>query len=200
SLIGGFKELCIHRRKKYEFREDLVNSTREYCVKSIMASIKFLNANVIGNSIFMIILGILSIVIARLVTGVNVVTLISFVIVLLYLLGPIRIILNAIPRLTGVKVSWERIKGFVKDLDVGGKGDPVKEFIKNLDRAEKEDIINFKEIQDLPKAVENLKVEGLCFRYEPTDEGKDNVFSLGPIDLEVNRGEILFIIGGNGSG
>lgn len=200
SLIGGFKELCIHRRKKYEFREDLVNSTRENCVKSIMASIKFLNANVIGNSIFTIILGILSIVISRLVTGVNVVTLISFVIVILYLLGPIRVILNAIPRLTGVKVAWDRIKGFVKSLDVGGKGDPVKEFINNLDRAEKEDIINFKEIQDLPKVVENLKVEGICFRYEPTDEETDNVFSLGPIDLEVNRGEVLFIIGGNGSG
>jgi putative ATP-binding cassette transporter len=200
SLIAGFKELSIHRRKKYEFREDLVDSTRENCDKSIMASIKFLNANLIGNSIFTIILGVLSIVISRLVKGIDLVTLISFVIVILFLLGPIRVVLTTIPRLTGVKVSWDRIKGFVKDLDVAGEGDPVKEFIKNLDRVKKEDIINFEEIQDLPQVVENFKVEGLYYEYEPTDEEPYEVFSLGPIDFEVNRGEILFVIGGNGSG
>jgi putative ATP-binding cassette transporter len=200
SLIGGYKELCIHRRKKYEFREDLVSSTRENCVKSIMASIKFLNANLIGDSIFMIILGILSIVISRLVQGVSIVTLISFVLVILYLLGPIRLVLNAIPRLTGIRVAWDRIKGFVTDLDVAGEGDPVKEFIKNLDRVKKEDIINFEEIRHLPRHVQNFKVEGLSYQYELNDENGEKGFAVGPIDLEVNRGEILFIIGGNGSG
>ncbi|MGD2085260.1 MAG: cyclic peptide export ABC transporter [Candidatus Aminicenantes bacterium] len=200
SLIKGFKELSIQRRKKYEFREDLLDSTQKYCSKTITANVKFLNARIIGNSVFMIILGILSIVISRMVKGVNLFTLISFVMVVLYLLNPIQSIMNVIPRLANIKVSWNRIKGLVNDLDVDGKKTRVKKFIKNLDRVIKEEPINLKEIRSLPQQVKKLKVEGLCFEYEPTDEGVKKGFSVGPIDFEVDKGEILFIIGGNGSG
>lgn len=200
SLIKGFKELSIHRHKKYEFREDIIGSTRIHCEKSIMAGIKFLNANILGSSVFMIILGILSIVISRLVTGVSLVTLISFVMVILFLLSPIRQILGAIPQLTAIKVAWDRIKGFVKDLDTDGGKDPVKEFIKNLDRAEKKEVIHLEEIRDLPQQVRNFKVEGLRYQYKSNDENGEKGFSVGPIDFEINSGEILFVIGGNGSG
>jgi len=200
GLIKGYKELSIHRRKKYEFREDLIDSTQKFCDKSVMASIKFLNAGLLGNSVSMVILGILSIVISRVVKGVNMITLISFVMVLFYLLGPLRQILGAIPQLTGLKVAWNRIKEFVRDLDVDGKKDPVKEFIKNLDRAKKEEIIDFNEIRDLPKLILNLKAEGLCYQYKSTAENGEKGFAVGPIDFEIDSGEILFVIGGNGSG
>jgi cyclic peptide transporter len=200
GTIRGYKELSIHRRKKYEFRQDLVNSTRKYCNKNIKAGIIFLNASILGSSISLIILGILSIVISRIVKGVNIVTLISFVMVILYLMGPLRVILNTIPRLTGIKVAWNRIKEFIGDLDVQDHRDSIKEFARNLDRVEKEETINLKEIENLPRQVENFKVEGLRFDYANGNEEKEKGFSVGPVDFEVNNGEILFIVGGNGSG
>lgn len=200
GLIQGYKELSIHRSKKYEFREDLVNSSKKNCEKSITAAIKFLNANLIGNSFSLIILGILSIVISRLVSGENAATLISFVMVILYLLGPLRIVLNSIPALTGLKVSWNRIKEFVKDLDVQGNQDSVKQFIRNIDLPKNKDSIDITEFPPNGKVVENLKVKGLMFEYEPIDEDQEKGFSVGPIDFEMKKGEILFIVGGNGSG
>ena len=37
------------------------------------------------------------------------------------------------------------------------------------------------------------------FSYEPKDEGERS-FTLGPLDLTLATGELVFIIGGNGSG
>jgi cyclic peptide transporter len=43
----------------------------------------------------------------------------------------------------------------------------------------------------------HIEAKGLCFRYEEDD---GHGFSLGPIDLDLRRGETLFLVGGNGSG
>ncbi len=200
SLISGYKELSIHRRKKYEFRDDLVDSTRQGCIKSIIASVKFLNASLIGDSITYVILGVLSIVVSRVITGVNVVTLISFVMVILYLLTPIRSVVGMIPFLTGLKVAWGRIKELVEELEVEGDQDSIKQFIRNVDLPEEKETIDLTVLDQLHKNVENLKVEGLTFAYEPEDEEHERGFAVGPFDLEVNKGQALFIIGGNGSG
>lgn len=43
-----------------------------------------------------------------------------------------------------------------------------------------------------------LHLKGLMFQYKNKD-GVDN-FSIGPIDLKIDKGEIIFVTGGNGSG
>jgi putative ATP-binding cassette transporter len=197
-LIRGYKELSIHRRKKYEFKEDLIDSSRENCIKSVIASVKFLNANIVADSIILIILGTLSIVISRVISGTNVITLISFVMVLLYLISPIRVILNSIPNLTRIKVSWGRIKDFVRELNVEGGMDSVKEFIRKIDLPTNEDILDTENTEIYKTKVEKFQVEGLKFQYE-NEEGEKG-FSVGPIDFSLNRGEVLFVVGGNGSG
>jgi putative ATP-binding cassette transporter len=61
-------------------------------------------------------------------------------------------------------------------------------------------------IEDLPRAVPpivkpdspfHIELRGVCFRHHHT--GEDD-FLLGPIDLELRSGEMVFIAGGNGSG
>ena len=44
-----------------------------------------------------------------------------------------------------------------------------------------------------------LIVRDLEYRY-PSSEEEEESFSIGPVDLEIKSGEILFIVGGNGSG
>jgi putative ATP-binding cassette transporter len=41
-----------------------------------------------------------------------------------------------------------------------------------------------------------IELRGVQYRYH----GEDGDFSLGPIDLELRRGELVFVVGGNGSG
>src|SRR5688572_31547538 len=45
---------------------------------------------------------------------------------------------------------------------------------------------------------ESLRLAGVTHTYHREQE--DGAFTLGPIDLEIRRGEIVFLIGGNGSG
>jgi cyclic peptide transporter len=49
-----------------------------------------------------------------------------------------------------------------------------------------------------PTRFEKLEMRGIEFRY--TDRFSDTVFKIGPIDFTLQRGELVFIIGGNGSG
>lgn len=44
----------------------------------------------------------------------------------------------------------------------------------------------------------SIELRGICYRYPGRDD--EPGFALGPIDLEVQPGEILFIVGGNGAG
>lgn len=52
-------------------------------------------------------------------------------------------------------------------------------------------------------AFERIAFEGVCFSYDPSANGSASgsaSFTIGPLDLELRRGEVVFITGGNGSG
>ena len=49
-----------------------------------------------------------------------------------------------------------------------------------------------------PKRFERIEMRNIEFRY--TDRFSDTVFKIGPIDFTLQRGELVFITGGNGSG
>jgi cyclic peptide transporter len=201
SMIKGFKELSMHFRKKKEYRDDLLGSCQRLYEKNITAALKFLNASIIGNSFVMIVLGALSIVVPRVLTGVKILTLISYIMVLLYLIGPVNALLALIPRLTGIKVSWDRIQGFIKALDDQVEPDSVTQLIKKLNAPDSEKHFELKLIDNTEgkRIVESINAEGLMFQYESENDDEET-FSVGPIDLEIKKGESLFIIGGNGSG
>jgi cyclic peptide transporter len=201
SLIKGYKELSMHLCKKTEYRQDLVGSCRTFRDASVAASLKFLNANIIGNSFIMIILGVLSIVVPRVLSGFQTLTLISYIMVLLYLIGPIGALVGVIPGLTRIKVSWDRIKGFIKVLDVQLQPHNAQQLFKKLDRGlnDPEAALSADD-SPLPgkEPVESIVAEGVEFEY--VDEDGTFGFAVGPIDISLAKGEILFIIGGNGSG
>jgi putative ATP-binding cassette transporter len=200
GLIDGFKELSLHFEKKKEYREDLFDSCRRFCSKSITAGLKFLNARIISGSFMMIIVGTVSIVIPRMLTDVKTVILVSFVMILLYLLGPITAILSIIPTLLQIKVSWDRIKDFIGLLDLKIGEESAQQLIKRLNAAESSEnslalLVNN---PTKPRVVESIQVENAVFEYDAKNEKEK--FSLGPVNLEIKKGEACFIIGGNGSG
>jgi cyclic peptide transporter len=100
--------------------------------------------------------------------------------IILYLIGPINGILNSIPNIIQIKVAWNRIKGFIEEIK------PDLE-LKDILMTRNKDI-----------KVNSLSIQKLMFEYEKGQE--DDNFKVGPINLNINSGEILFIIGGNGSG
>ncbi|UCH94852.1 MAG: cyclic peptide export ABC transporter [Candidatus Aminicenantes bacterium] len=180
GLIDGFKELSIHFNKKKQYRDDVEKSTQEFRDKTTVGIVKFINAFMIGESMLVAVLGAVAFAVKRLFPEIQLFTLMSFIMALLYLIGPVNAILNSIPAMVQLRIAWNRVKGFVKDIPAN---------------MTPEDIENLK--LDIP-SVERVEAKGVVFQYE--SEGDDTPFALGPIDFEANKGEAVFIVGGNGSG
>ncbi|MDW3191878.1 MAG: cyclic peptide export ABC transporter [Cytophagales bacterium] len=99
-----------------------------------------------------------------------------YVIILLFITGPINNLINLQQTYTRFLVAINRVKQFLEDF----KAVESKE--------EKEEQID--------KSFELLQMENITFRHK----SENGEFVLGPIDFQLRKGEIVFISGGNGSG
>jgi cyclic peptide transporter len=178
GMTDGYKEINLHRNKKKEYKADIERAAGVNKEKIYTASIRYVNAFLIGESMLILLLGIVVLAIPRLFPGIPTYTIMSFVLVVLYLSGPVNAELRAVPVIMQMVVSWRRLKGFMEAI-------PASLHVERTD-------------QVVDRKVKNIKVEDLRFKYKNVDE--QDGFGIGPINLEVNNGEILFIIGGNGSG
>ncbi|MCP4152916.1 MAG: cyclic peptide export ABC transporter [bacterium] len=181
GLVDGFKELSLHFNKRMEYKDEVGRVCDEFRMKISKALIRFVNAFLVGESLLLIILGTVGYGIPRLFPDITPLTLMAFIMVLLYLIGPINAILNAMPAISQLRVAWNRVQEFTDDIPA------------NMDPQEMKEIVKLK-----PQPVGQMKTTGLYFEYE--GENEDETFSVGPIDFETGKGEIVFIIGGNGSG
>ena len=179
GVTDGFKELSLHRNKRREYREEVAASANEYKVKMSTANIRFANASFVGEAVLIVILGVVAFGFPKLFPGIRIYTLMSFIIVLLYLIGPVNTILKSVPSVMRLRIALNRIKGFLNSI-------PAASHVKQ------ESLIA------IYNTIESIKAEGVKFRYKSDKE--QDLFEVGPIDLEVRKGEIIFIVGGNGSG
>ena len=101
---------------------------KEYRDRLSLANIRFVNAFLIGESLLTLLLGIVVFGIPRAFPGISNTTIMSFVIVVLYLIGPINAILGAIPAIMQLRVAWKRITGFnvvmLKGAEINSEGPP----------------------------------------------------------------------------
>jgi ABC-type siderophore export system fused ATPase/permease subunit len=103
---------------------------------------------------------------------------ISYVIIILFISGPINNIINLQQLYTRFFVANTRISNFIKDFDV----------------IEEENLPKESSLDDF----ESLSFNDVGFTYPCKDE--ESSFQLGPINLNIKKGETIFIVGGNGSG
>ncbi|UXE67971.1 MAG: cyclic peptide export ABC transporter [Chryseotalea sp. WA131a] len=180
GIIDGFKELSLHTRQKSEYKEEVGASAGEFKDKISTADIQFTNAFLIGESFLVLLLGFVSIGMSEIFPAIEVYTIISFVIVLLYLIGPVNAILESVPSLMTLRISWNRITKFIDEI-------PASVDSNKQARVEKSD------------PVLTFEARGITYQFK-NEAGVKTGFEVGPIDLQINGGEILFVIGGNGCG
>lgn len=102
---------------------------------------------------------------------------ISYVVIIMFVSGPINNLINLQQMYTRFIVANTRINNFLKDF-------------KLLDNDVDLEVTE-------TKKFESLVFKDVCFSY---DEENQESFALGPINLEIKQGETIFIVGGNGSG
>jgi cyclic peptide transporter len=183
GLVQGFREISLHYNKKVQYEEDVEESCDEYRRTRVSAFVKFINANLISSSMILMLLATICIAFPRIFPEMSTARLISFIMVLLYMIGPVTSIMASFPNFIRIKVSWDRIQKFLKEIPVIHDADDYKKIRTRSHKGE---------------TVEHIEVKGLYFQY-PGEADREG-FALGPIDFKVSKGEILFLVGGNGSG
>ncbi len=179
DLILGFKELKLSVSRRKNIMRDYLGPNRDSSEK-----LDF-NINYVFLSINMVSQYGLYVVIAAILFGLPALgfleraDVIAYVVVILFISGPINNLINLQQMYTRFMVANKRIKTFMEDFQIS---DEVEVLAEN-----KED-----------HKFHSLQFKNISFDYE--NENDEKTFALGPIDLTINQGEVLFIVGGNGSG
>jgi putative pyoverdin transport system ATP-binding/permease protein len=176
GMVEGFKELSLHRGKKLEYKQEVDETAGVYKQKIVTAGLRFVNVFMIGELLLSILLGVVAFAFPTLFPSVQTHTIRSFIVILLFLIGPVNAILGAVPAVLQVRVAWNRIKQFLEEIPA------------NLNLMQEQ--------QPVGLSVQSIRTNDLCFQYK----NEQVLFTVGPVNLEALSGEIIFIVGGNGSG
>ena len=179
-LTEGLKELLMHQRRRREFiDQELRRAAELYRRTSLAAARQYTFAEAWSQFCFYAIIGVILFVFPHLL-ALNSESLVGYVVVLLYMMGPIWGIIGALPNVEKGQVAFDNITrlGFALD-DAMDSGDS-----RPYERALRPGVVS---------------LEKVVYRYAE-NESLSEAFSLGPIDLRLAAGELVFIIGGNGSG
>jgi putative pyoverdin transport system ATP-binding/permease protein len=179
DLMGGIKELNINKKKQQEFKNDMLLCCSDFKEKTVQAGMGFVNVFVVGELLFTIVIGSVVFVFPLLFKGITEIERMSFVLIFLYMTGPVNGVLNSIPQILNIRISWNRIK----------------ELINNLSLIENQSQQSFK--VELSNSKLEIELKNVEFKYMNNNKEE---FTLGPINYIFKSGEIAFIAGGNGSG
>jgi putative ATP-binding cassette transporter len=177
ALTGGTKELQLHRRRREAFlhgRLDAATSTLHE-VSSAAVRVHLL-AGTWTQLLFSALIGALLFVGPRF-EGVSMQALTGYLFATLYLMTPVWAIIECWPIYARARVALHKIEEL--QLALGDATEPG---------ADGEVVGDWRQ----------LELDGVTFAYDAPEGGEG--FVLGPIDLTLRRGEVVFVVGGNGSG
>ncbi|WP_139487894.1 cyclic peptide export ABC transporter [Brevibacillus dissolubilis] len=179
DLLYGFKELTLHLGKRRHFQADMDQSCVRYRDTRNEGMLAFVNVFVLGELIFVFVIGFVAFGFLEIFPNMSKEMISTYVFVFLYMTGPVNGVLQFLPQIIQMKISWKRINELLAHLESIENSTPVAmPDTSAQDRFE-------------------LSLQDVEFGYK-NKEGQH--FSVGPINYQLRSGEILFITGGNGSG
>ena len=177
SVVEGAKELRLNRKRRAQ-----VHGVRLSAAADLVARLKaralglFWIAEGTNSALFFLV--VVWILVARPSLGIDAQVVSGFIIVLLFIKGPIEELAALLPFLSQAQVALRRIARlsaeFRKEPHAVGSAQPA--FLAS-----------------------RIELRQARYRFDAAQEGTQP-FEVGPIDLRLRRGETLFIVGGNGSG
>jgi putative ATP-binding cassette transporter len=179
ALTLGAKELKIHNERRQAFiREGLEATADALQEHNVAGQNLYTVAASWGQVLVFIVIGLILFIFPSIHT-LDRTMLTGYALTLLYLMTPLQVIMNSLPQLTRANVALNKVNelGFT----LGSQGSEQAE-----------------EKQFQTDTWETLRLSSVSHRYQRDGEASD--FILGPLDLTFKPGEMVFIIGGNGSG
>jgi putative ATP-binding cassette transporter len=181
SLTEGTKELKLHSgRRKAFFFEELEPAAASVQRSNVTGHTIFLGATSWGHVLFFVLVGVVIFAMPS-IQELDPLVLTGFALTILYMMTPLEGIMDTLPRLGLATVSARKIESLGLSLLEAGQDAEVS----STEPASRPDWRTF-------------ELRGATHTYR--SEAGDGHFTLGPLDLSIDRGELIFVIGGNGSG
>jgi putative ATP-binding cassette transporter len=191
SITDGAKELRLNgQRRSFVYEHELSGTIDAIFRLRVRAANVFVSANAFGSLLFFVVVGLILTLQARSADADRSV-MTGFVLVLLYMKGPIQEIVGALPSIGRAQVAFARIAELSARFStrepslVAGHGTTPAQ---------------------LADVFDTISLADAHYRFaKPQDEREAPVqgsggFELGPVSLTIERGETLFIVGENGCG
>jgi len=180
ALTEGIKELKLHRHRRHEFLNGGVKvATEEYRRHNVAAETRFALAQNWSQFLFFALIGLILFLMPRL-EGVSSHAMTGYVVVTLYLMGPLSAIMFVFPVFGRAQIALQKIE------KVG------------LTLTERSSDLSIPSSNCSLVGFDRLELVGISHAYRR--ENEDSTFTLGPVNLAFSPGEIVFLVGGNGSG
>jgi putative ATP-binding cassette transporter len=179
AIIHGIKELKLHPGRREAFLDkNLTGLTGELRRLNVLGFSLFSAASSWGMFLFFAFIGLMLFVLPVYGPQGGAGLLVSYTLTVLYLQQPLDALMTNVPFLSRGQVALrkvEQLSGLVEGLTESARALPA------------------------PRAsFTRLELRGVTHSYHR--EREDSSFTLGPISLTLEKGELVFLVGGNGSG
>jgi len=177
-LLDGFKELKMNRQKSDDLFDQIDTLSKETEQLKVNVGLQQVTTLMFSRMSFYLLLAILVFIVPTFHAS-NADEIYKISTTILFIIGPINMLVTSLPTVSQSNVALDNLSTLETQLDG---------VIIDIYSQQQPMVSDFKEIQ-LDKAT---------FSYQ--DKHGKSLFSIGPINLSIEKGEMVFIVGGNGSG
>ncbi|AUG42137.1 cyclic peptide transporter [Pseudomonas chlororaphis] len=180
AIASGAKELRIHRPRRFRMNTQRIQKTADRISDIQVRSVNiYILAKSFGSMLFFVVIG-LALAMQAYYPNPDPAVITGFVLVLLYMKGPLEHVVGYLPIVGKAKIAFARIRELSERFS-----SPEPHLLMDDSEA--------------PQAVvHSLELRGVS--YSPPPVAGSEPFHLGPINLNIRQGDIVFIVGENGCG
>ena len=192
SITDGAKELRLNGQRRHFVYEHELSGTIEAIFRlRVRAANIFVSANAFGSLLFFVLVGLM-LTLQAWSPGTDRAVVTGFVLVLLYMKGPIQEIVGSLPANGRAQIAFQRI------AELNARFSTRERSLVHT-RAPGASA-------HLAEVFETITLTDAHYRFAKPQDERDTPlqgsggFELGPLSLTIERGETLFIVGENGCG
>lgn len=181
DFLRGFREIKMSTQRSDNIYHEHITVNRSRAKDlTVKTLIRHMGNELMGSYVWYLMIGIILFLLPVLLhtsAGANS----NFIVTLLYLMGPMGIIITEIREFTLMHIAVKRLEEF----------DAIISASKTIE-------LGHGRAANTTKPFRSIRFENVVYEYY--DEIRSETFRLQPLNLEIRSGESIFITGGNGSG
>ncbi|MBK5542598.1 cyclic peptide export ABC transporter [Pseudomonas sp. TH05] len=180
AIAEGAKELRIHRpRRQRMFIHGIQETANRICATQMRSINTFVIAKSLGSMLFFVVIG-LALTLQSMWPSTDKTVMSGFVLVLLYMKGPLEHLISTLPIISKAQIAFRRIAELSKQF------------------SSPEQHLLLSDSSQPSMAMHSLELNEVNYTF-PRVPGSEP-FHLGPVNLRIEQGDIIFIVGENGCG